>query len=73
MNKNILNLGKALNKAEQKTINGGNMPCFEWCALDLSSQSMFPKPQFCNCRTGNNGGSGNSNTGGGNNGPVDPV
>ena len=27
MKKSILNLGKALNKAEQKTINGGKIRC----------------------------------------------
>ena len=27
MKNSILNLGKALNKAEQKSINGGNGPC----------------------------------------------
>jgi len=27
MKKSILNLGKALNKAEQKTINGGKWQC----------------------------------------------
>ena len=27
MKKSILNLGKSLNKAEQKTINGGRMQC----------------------------------------------
>ncbi|MCD8399747.1 hypothetical protein G1K66_01840 [Tenacibaculum finnmarkense] len=27
MKKSILNLGKALNKAEQQTINGGNNAC----------------------------------------------
>ncbi len=29
MKKSILNLGKALNKAEQKTINGGGWPTNE--------------------------------------------
>jgi hypothetical protein len=31
MKKQILNLGKALNKAEQKTINGGSSDCFGMC------------------------------------------
>ncbi|MFY0629885.1 MAG: hypothetical protein JXR05_05850 [Flavobacteriaceae bacterium] len=31
MKKQILNIGKALNKAEQKTINGGGRPCQDMC------------------------------------------
>ncbi|CAL2076088.1 hypothetical protein [Tenacibaculum sp. 190524A05c] len=74
MKKNILNFGKALNKIEQKTINGGGraIPCFEWCALDSYFQSTIPKPLFCNCNTNTSGGS-NNTSGGNNNGPVDPV
>ncbi len=68
MKKSILSLGNALNKAEQKTINGGqvfNGPCFEWCA-DPHIQELYWKPLFCNCNTsggGNGGGSGDGNDG----------
>lgn len=61
MKKSILNLGKSLNKAEQKTITGGTIPCFEWCALDPMSQAMFDKPLYCNCNSsGGSGGGGGS-------------
>ncbi len=65
MKKSILNLGKALQKAEQKTINGGRVftgPCFEWCACP-HLQELYWKPLYCSCNTG---GSGGGNTGGGN-------
>ncbi len=74
MEKLILNLGKTLNKAEQKTINGGqvfNGPCFEWCA-DPYIQQMYWKPLNCSCNSGS-GGSGNGNSGNSGQGPVDPV
>ncbi|WP_299124038.1 hypothetical protein [uncultured Tenacibaculum sp.] len=78
MKKSILNVGKALNKAEQKSINGGQQfygPCFEWCA-DPYLQQIFWKPLNCNCNTGGSGGNSGGGTPGGGNpggGPVDPV
>ncbi|CAL2104711.1 conserved protein of unknown function [Tenacibaculum sp. 190130A14a] len=72
MKKSILTLGKALNRVEQKTITGGGIPCFEWCALDPLTQSMIAKPLFCSCRSGG-GGNGNPGNGGSGGGPVDPV
>ena len=36
MKKQFLNLGKALNKAEQKEINGGGFPCISRCDLPLN-------------------------------------
>ncbi|WP_299715788.1 hypothetical protein [uncultured Tenacibaculum sp.] len=76
MKTNILNFGKALSKEAQKSISGGqgrrNIPCFEWCALDPHTQSIIPKPLFCNCNTGGTG-SGNTGGGGNNNGPIDKV
>ncbi|RBW54650.1 hypothetical protein DS884_17010 [Tenacibaculum sp. E3R01] len=68
MKKSILNLGKTLNKVEQKTISGGqvfNGPCFEWCA-DPDIQQMYWKPLYCNCNTG--GGNSGGGNGGGDNG-----
>ena len=72
MKKSILNLGKSLSKIEQKNVKGGDIPCFEWCALDPITQSMFDKPLYCSCNTG---GSGGSSGGGswGNDGPTNPV
>ncbi len=73
MKKSILNLGKALKKADQKNINGGqvfNGPCFEWCA-DPYIQELYWKPLYCNCNTGGSGG-GNP-PGGGDDGPTDWV
>ncbi len=72
MKKQILNLGKALNKAEQKEVNGGqvfNGPCFEWCACP-DIQEMYWKPLNCSCNTG--GGSGGGG-GIGDGGPNEPV
>ncbi len=40
MKKSILNLGKALNKAEQKLINGGGLRC--------TSPNSCPTGQCCN-------------------------
>ncbi len=74
MKKSILNLGKNLNKAEQKMISGGrvfNGPCFEWCA-DSFLQEIFWQPLNCSCTRGG-GGSGGSNPIGGGSGPKDPV
>ncbi len=34
MKKQILNLGKALSKAEQKSINGGALKCSDQCSTD---------------------------------------
>ena len=65
MKKSILNLGKALNKAEQKTVNGGQVfggPCFEWCA-DPEIQEMFWKPMYCSCNSGGGGNSGGDGPG----------
>ncbi|CAL2060326.1 hypothetical protein [Tenacibaculum sp. 190524A05c] len=73
MKKSILNLGNALNKAEQKNIKGGqvfNGPCFEWCA-DPYIQELYWKPLFCSCNT--SGGGGGNPPGGGNDGPTDWV
>ena len=75
MKKSILNLGNALNKAEQKNIKGGqvfNGPCFEYCALDDYLKDIFWKPLNCSCNSGGSGG-GNNNPPGGGGGPVDPV
>ncbi|WP_408028102.1 hypothetical protein [Tenacibaculum litoreum] len=44
MKKQILNLGKNLNKTEQKTINGGNPICPEGYALELLCQSQPENP-----------------------------
>ncbi len=46
MKKSILNLGNALNKAELKTINGGNHICPEGYALELLCQSL-PENSCC--------------------------
>ncbi|KAB1151712.1 hypothetical protein F7018_18050 [Tenacibaculum aiptasiae] len=74
MKKSILNIGEALNKAEQKSINGGQPfygPCFEWCA-DPYIQQNYWKPLNCSCnnRGGNTGGGSN---GDGDHGPVEPA
>ncbi|WP_442264472.1 hypothetical protein ACSIGC_08850 [Tenacibaculum sp. ZS6-P6] len=73
MKKSILKLGNVLNKAQQKTIAGGNSvftgPCFEWCA-DPDIQELYYKPLFCNC-TVSGGGTSPGNPGDG--GPQDPV
>ena len=72
--KNLKNLGKALNRVEQKLINGGQVfggPCFEWCACP-DIQEMYWKPLNCSCNTGGSGGSGGGGNSGGD-GPVDPV
>ena len=42
MKKQILNLGKALNKTEQQTINGGG-----WCSNQCSGDSNCPSGQEC--------------------------
>lgn len=42
MKKSILNIGKALSKAEQQTVNGGGRPCSETCYWS----SWFPG-DFC--------------------------
>ncbi len=44
MKKQILNLGKALDKAEQKQINGGNFPFLGDCCACVFTPagSMFP-------------------------------
>ena len=49
MKKQILNLGKALNKAEQKLINGGDEagPCKDAGAL-CHTQNTNPNNQCCN-------------------------
>ena len=46
MKKSISNLGKALNKAEQKTINGGMSFCFSrfFCAFDCSDGDRCAVP-----------------------------
>lgn len=75
MKKSILKLGKALNKLEQKNINGGqvfNGPCFEWCA-DPYIQQMYWQPLNCSCNTGSGNNSNGNNGNGNNGGPVDPV
>jgi len=43
--KNLLNLGKALTKAEQKSINGGKGPCNIQCTWALN-------PFTCQCISG---------------------
>lgn len=56
MKKSILNIGKALSKAEQQTINGGGRPCAETCYW----QSWFAG-DFCrtaDCQQGLCSGSG---------------
>lgn len=46
MKKSILNIGKALNKAEQRHINGGGRPCAATCYWS----SWFPG-DFCRTET----------------------
>jgi len=38
MRKQFLNLGKALSKTEQKSINGGGLTCCEWCSDGTCSE-----------------------------------
>jgi hypothetical protein len=75
MKKSILNLGKPLQKADQKLVKGGqvfNGPCFEYCALDDYLKSIFWKPLYCSCNTGG-GGSNGGYPPGDDNGPTDWV
>jgi len=47
---------KTLSRMEQKTINGGDPPCSEWC-FDEDLQEHFPLAE-CYCGSGGSGGSG---------------
>ncbi|RLJ97808.1 hypothetical protein [Tenacibaculum discolor] len=56
MKKSILNLGKALNKADQKQINGGRMfTCDEFCSASPQAQQLqidlygYDAFQMCPC------------------------
>ena len=49
MKKSILNIGKALNKAEQKQIQGGNLQCRLECYNTCYAQSGGDRMVYANC------------------------
>lgn len=64
MKKSILELGEVLTKVQQKSITGGDPPCFEWCA-DEDLQEHFP---LAECSCGSNGGGPGGGSGSGDDG-----
>lgn len=60
---------KSLSRNEQKTINGGDPPCFEWC-FDEDLQDHFP---LAECSCGSNGGGPGGGNGNGDGGPENAL